>query len=279
MGLHARHRFHSFLIGLSAIVVFVLMAFPLYGVVLTSIQPEAIIRSRDVQFIPRALYFSYYQEIFAPDHIVPIPTAMTNSLLVAAATALVTVTVAMPATYALSRMRLPGKKVMLSALVSIYLLPMLLFVLPLYIFAVQVRLVDTYLVLILLYTAFTLPLTIWALKGFLESVPLEVEEAARLDGCTQLQLFTRIVLPLMRPGILAVLLMIFIMAWVEFLTPLLFTSRLDILTVTLGLYRSTRDIQIGQLAAAAVVTALPVVILTAIFQGMLSKVITAGADR
>jgi ABC-type glycerol-3-phosphate transport system permease component len=92
-------------------------------------------------------------------------------------------------------------------------------------------------------------------------------------------LFTQVVVPLMRPGIIAALLMVFILAWVEFLTPLLFTSELKILPVSLGLYRSTYDIKIGQLAAAAVLTALPVLALTAIFQRMITQIITAGAHR
>jgi ABC-type glycerol-3-phosphate transport system permease component len=255
------------------------MAFPLYAVVLTSLQPEEIIRSRQVAFIPRSLFLDHYVEIFTPDHIVPIPRAVTNSLSVALGAALLTVLLATPATYALTRLPLPGRRLVLTGMVSIYLLPTILFVLPIYIFAVQARLVDQQLTLIVLYVAFSLPLTIWALKGFLEAVPIEIEEAARLDGCNQAQLFFSIVLPLMRPGLLAALLMVFIMAWVEFLTPLLFTNRTTILTVSLGLYRSTRDIQIGQLAAAAVVTALPVVLLMALFERMLSRVILAGSDR
>ncbi len=277
--LHSRHAVQRLLPLTGAVAVVVLMAFPLYAVLLTSLQPEEVIRSRNIEFVPRSLYLDHYEEIFAPSHIVPIPRAMGNSMIVAIGAALLTVVIALPATYALTRLPTPGRGVLLNALVSIYLLPTILFVLPIYIFAVQLGLVDQHMTLIMLYVAFTLPLTIWSLKGFLEAVPIEVEEAARLDGCSQLDLFFRIIVPLMRPGILAALLMVFIMAWVEFLTPLLFTNRTTILTVALGLYRSTRDIQIGQLAAAAVVTALPVVVLMSLFQRMLSRVILAGSDR
>jgi multiple sugar transport system permease protein len=278
-GLHARHLLQRILPLLAAVAVVLLMGFPLYAVVLTSLQPEEVIRSRDLEFFPSTLFLDHYREVFAPDHIVPIPRAMGNSLLIAAAAALLTVVVAMPATYALTRLPTPGRGLFLGALVSIYLLPTMLFVLPIYIGAVQLGLIDRHITIIILYVSFTLPLTIWALKGFLEAVPIEIEEAARLDGCNQFDLFFRIVVPLMRPGLLAALLMVFIMAWVEFLTPLLFTNRTTMLTVALGLYRSTRDIQIGQLAAAAVVTALPVVLLMSMFQRMLSRVILAGSDR
>jgi multiple sugar transport system permease protein len=279
MSLHTRQLVLRILPLIAAAAVVLLMGFPLYAVVLTSLQPEEIIRSRNLEFVPRTLYLEHFREVFAPDHIVPIPRAMANSLIVAGGAALLTVLIAMPATYALTRLPTPGRNLFLTALVSIYLLPTMLFVLPIYIGAVQLGMVDRHITLILLYVAFTLPLTIWALRGFLEAVPIEVEEAARLDGCNQFDLFFRIVVPLMRPGLLAATLMVFIMAWVEFLTPLLFTNRTTMLTVALGLYRSTRDIQIGQLAAAAVVTALPVVLLMSLFQRNLSRVILAGSDR
>jgi len=162
---------------------------------------------------------------------------------------------------------------------SIYLFPVMLFVAPLYVKAVQFGLIDTYIGLIIPYVAFSLPFSIWLLKGFLEGIPVEIEEAAHLDGCTPWQLFAHIVIPLMRPGIFAVMLMVFILAWTEFLTPLLFTRDIKILTVQLGLYRSTFDIKIGQMAAAAVLTALPVVLLTAFFQRIITQAITAVVDK
>lgn len=155
LGLHARHRLHQWLLLAGALFVLALMAFPLYAVVLTSLQPEEIIRSRQVAFIPRSLFFDHYVEIFAPDHIVPIPRAVTNSLSVALGAALLTVLLATPATYALTRLPLPGRRLVLTGMVSIYLLPTILFVLPIYIFAVQARLVDQQLTLIVLYVAFS----------------------------------------------------------------------------------------------------------------------------
>lgn len=262
-----------------AAVVLVVIAFPLYGLVLTSIQSEQDIRSPHVRFVPRYVLLEHYRVVLTPGHIVPIKEAMTNSFLVSLGTALATMALAVPATYSITRLPLPGSRLILGGLVSVYLFPTLLFVLPLYIKAVQLRLVDTYLGLVIPYTTFSLPVTIWILKGFLEAVPIEVEEAARIDGASRTQLLARVVLPLMRPGILAGLLMVFIFAWIEFLTPLLFSRQLKILTVALGLYRSTYDIKLGQLAAAAVLTALPVIVLTAVFQRTIAQVITAEAER
>jgi multiple sugar transport system permease protein len=250
----------------AALVVLIVVAFPLYGVVLASVQREQDIRSPDVNFIPRYLEFDHYREVLGPGHIVPVKEAMLNSLIVSVLAAVIAVA-------------LPGRRYILASLTSIYLFPTLLFVLPLYVKVVQFGLVDTYAGLIIPYVAFILPFMVWILGAFLKAVPVSVEEAAMIDGASRMQVLIRIVLPLMRPGIVAGLLMGFILSWVEFLTPLLFTRELTILTVTLGLYRSTQEIAIGQLAAAAVLTALPLILITLVFQRTISQVITAGADR
>lgn len=267
------------IVYLAALVVLVVVAFPLYGLVLTSIQQDQDIRSRDTSFVPRYVEVEHYQEVLSAGHIVPIREAMFNSFLVSGLTAVIAVALALPATYALYRLPLPGRPYILAGLVSIYIFPLILFILPLYVRAAQFGLIDTFVGLVIPYVAFVLPFLIWILGAFLKAVPIEVEEAAMIDGANRWQILTRIVLPLMKPGIGAGLLMGFILSWVEFLTPLLFTRDLSILTVTLGLYRSTYDIEIGQLAAAAVLTALPVVLLTLAFQRVITQVITAGANR
>lgn len=279
MTLSQRRRLIAIATYAGAVLVLLIVAFPLYGLALTSVQKEHDIRSADVNFIPTYITLEHYREVLQPDHIVPIGKAMRNSLFVSALTSIVTVALALPATYALVRMRLPGRRLILTGLISVYIFPTLLFVIPIYIQAVERGLTDRYVGLLIPYVAFSLPFTIWVLKGFLENLPIEVEEAAQLDGASYARLFFDILLPLMRPSIVAGLLMVFILAWVEFLTPLLFTNRLKILPVSLGLYRSTREIEIGQLAAAAMLTALPVIILTAAFQRMIARVVTAGAYR
>ena len=266
-------------IYLAAALVLVVMMFPLYALFLTSVQPESVIRSRDVQFLPRSLFLAHFREVLRPGHIVPIREAMLNSAGVSLLTATVCLLLALPAAYALARLPVPGRRIVLGGLVSIYFLPTVLFLIPLFILFVGWRLNDTYLGLLVLYSGFILPFQVWILRGFVERIPHEVEEAARLDGCGYPRLFRHIVIPLIRPGILAGYLFAFILAWIEFLTPLIFTSDLKLSTVSLGLYRSTIDIQIGQLAAAAVLTLLPVALLTLLFQRLITQVVFAGAER
>lgn len=264
---------------LGAFAVFAFVAFPLYSVLLTSIQTEQDVRSADLSLFPTYIDLSHYREVLDPGHIVPVLEGMGNSLLVSLTAAIIAVALAVPASYALHRLRTPGRRIMLAAMVSVYVLPTLLFVIPLYIAWISIGLHDTYVGLIIPYVAFLLPFTVWILGSFIKAVPIEVEEAALVDGAHPHQVLVRIVTPLIAPGIFASLLLGFILSWVEFLTPLLFTNDITILTVALGLYRSTFDIQIGQLAASAVLTALPVIVITLIFQKRLQEVIVIGANR
>ena len=167
----------------------------------------------------------------------------------------------------------------LRMLISIYILPTLLFIIPLYIAWVNLSLFDTYLGLLILYTTFMLPFSVWVLGSFVKAIPIEIEEAAKIDGATTNQLLTKIMIPLLRPGLFACLIFSFVLSWVEFATPLIFTSKIKMITVSLGLYRSTVDIQIGQLAAAAVIITLPVILITLILQKQIQQVVLIGADR
>jgi ABC-type glycerol-3-phosphate transport system permease component len=259
------------------VALFVLL--PLYVVTLTSLQLERDIRSANLNIIPKYLDFRHYIAIFQVDHIVPIIPAMRNSLIVSLLAALIAVLIATPAAYALNRMYLPKSKLILGLLISVYILPTLLFIIPIYIAWVQLGLFDTYVGLLIPYVAFLMPFTIWILGSFMKSIPIEIEEAAKVDGASTYQVLTKIMIPLLRPGLFACLLFGFILSWVEFATPLIFTSDLKMITVSLGLYRSTVDIQIGQLAAAAVITTLPVLLITIIFQKQIQEVILAGANK
>lgn len=263
---------------LAALTIVVLMGFPLYGVVLTSVQPESVIRSPDLNLIPTSLDFSHYTALFETGNSVPLVPAIANSMIVALTSAFLGAALAVPAAYALYRARTPGQKLIMGALGAVYVFPTLLFIIPLYIVWVNLDMFDTKTGLVIPYTAFVLPIMIFILGTFVRSVPMELEEAARLDGATTRVLLLRLYMPLMRPGIFAVLILGFILSWIEFTTPLLFTSQLDIITVSLALFRSSLDIQVGQLAAAAVVTALPVIVITAVFQRRIVGVLT-GADR
>src|SRR5690606_17799872 len=159
--------------------------------------------------------------------------------------------------YSLSRLEMPGKNIVLGALVSVYFLPTTIFLIPMFVLFVGWRIDDTFLSLVLSYAAFILPFAIWILKTFIDKLPKEVEDAARMAGSSPSEVMWPIVLRLARPGTLAAFIFGFILSWIEFLPPLIFTNDITVSTVALGMFRSTIDIQAGQQAAAAILTLLP----------------------
>ena len=269
----------KFFIYVFAFIVFLIMFFPLYGLILTSIQPENIIRSRNLSFFPKEIIFSHFAEVLKPDHISNLYVGMKNSLIISILTSFLCLILGFPAAYSLSRLNLPAKNIILGSLISIYFLPTILFVIPLFVILVSYQLDDTILSLAVPYTAFILPFVIWILKSFIDKLPIEVEEAAKIDGCSTFQILFYIIFPLLRPGIIAAFIFAFILSWVEFLTPLIFTNNLKISTVALGLFRSTIDIKIGQQAAAAIITLIPVTILMIFFQQYIIKVVLTGSNK
>ena len=172
--LKRQRRIKPILLQIAAIVTFVAMIFPIYALFLTSLQPESVIRSRDVSFFPSTLYFAHFAEVLSPGHIVPIVAAIGNSMIVSILTATACVLLALPAAYALARLPVPGGRFILGGLVSIYFLPTILFMIPLFIAFVNRGLNDTFLGLVLLYTGFILPFQIWILRGFIDLVPGDV---------------------------------------------------------------------------------------------------------
>lgn len=264
---------------LAAIAVLLIMAFPLYGLLLTSLQPESIIRSRDMRFFPDRVFLDHYREVLRPGYIVPIRAGLLNSLIASVLTAVLCLSVAIPAAYSLSRLKVLARNAMLGAMISVYFLPTTLFLIPMFVIFVRWGIDDTFFSLVLAYTGFILPFVIWILKTFIDKLPVEVEEAARIDGASHLQVLWHVVMPLLRPGILAAFIFSFILSWVEFLTPLIFTNDIKISTVALGMFRSTIDIQVGQQAAAAILTLLPVALLMLLFQRSITTVMLGGAER
>jgi len=278
--LRVRKRLWSLGVYLLAAIVVLILIFPLYNVVLMSVQYEVDIRSRNMTLIPRYITLEHYQEVLRPGHIVPIRAAMQNSFIISALTGLFCTSIGAMAGYALARLRFRAKKAILYGLSSIYLFPGLLFVIPLFTIAVKLGLTDTVIGLLIPYSAFILPFTLWFLKSYFEKLPFEIEEAAIVDGAGLGQLFFRVIFPLSIPGLVTAFVFGFILSWIEFLTPLVFTTgRMPILTVALGLYRSTVDIKVGQLAAAAVLALLPVVLLTLVCQRWIVSGLLAGYGK
>ncbi|MGQ9600470.1 MAG: carbohydrate ABC transporter permease [Anaerolineae bacterium] len=272
-----RKRAANLLTYLLAVVIGLVMAFPLLTLVRVSFFTRLELYAKPMLWLPKTVKWQNYVDVLAPDHIVPIKPAITNSLIVACSAATLTVVLASLAAYAFARFRFPGRNVLQSLLLSVYLLPAILFLIPIFMMWRPLKLLDTHISLIVPYTVWMTPFVILILRDFFQSVPEEIEDAALVDGCTQLSVIWHIILPLAGPGLVAAWVSAFIMSWNEFLTPLILTSKLKVITVALGQYTSTYDIQLGHMAAAGVYAILPVLILTLIFQRRIEQGITAGS--
>jgi multiple sugar transport system permease protein len=186
---------------------------------------------------------------------------------------------ALPAAYAMSRYGTGGKNLLLWFL-SARMVPPIVGAIPLFVLAAQLKLVDTLVILPLLYVTMNLPFAIWMLKSFIDEIPRELDESATLDGCTLFEVLRHIILPLLAPGLVATGVFCFILAWNEFLLANIFTRR-DAVTLPVGISRFITEKQIlwGYITAAATLASLPPIAFLFLFQRKLVRGLTAGAVK
>jgi multiple sugar transport system permease protein len=208
--------------------------------------------------------------------------AMLNSLLAAGGTTIVTVIIASLAAYAISRLEMRGRNVILGGTLATQMVPGIVLVIPVFIIMRQLRLTDTILALILLYTTFLLPYAIWLLQNFFNHVPKSLESAARMDGCSRVGTLFRIILPVSAPGIAATAIFVFISSWNEFLFALVVTSQ-NATTVSIRLAQIQSTIfggtDFATVGTAAVLMVLPVLAIVVIFNRYIAYGLTEGAVR
>lgn len=206
---------------------------------------------------------------------------MRNSLIVSLGTTLLGLVVAVPAGYAFSRYRFTGRDVSMFAFLLVQMFPGIIILVPYFLVMKTLGLLNSHLGLILAYCVTALPLCVWMLKGFFDTVPRELEEAAQLDGCNQVQVFTKVVLPLSLPAVAVTALFSFLAAWNEFLLALTFNTSNDMYTLPVGLASmiSTTGQAWGDFAAASLLVSLPVALLFLFFQKFLIEGLSAGGVK
>jgi ABC-type glycerol-3-phosphate transport system permease component len=204
-----------------------------------------------------------------------------NTVLVAVLTSILGLFLASHAAYAVARWQFRGKKTMLVLMWSTIMIPGVAIVVPLYLFAIDVGLYDTIWALVFVFSAWAIPTLVWLLRGFIASIPRELEESALIDGCSTLSAFYRITLPLMRPGLLAGMVLIFVLIWNEFLIAYALVLSDDRRLVQVGIYYFVTEvgIQWGQLMAAAMAAIVPMMLIYAVFQRAFIRGVTAGAVK
>jgi arabinogalactan oligomer / maltooligosaccharide transport system permease protein len=204
-----------------------------------------------------------------------------NSLWVSLASTLVGVVLAVSAAYAFSRFRFPGRKESLMAFLVTQMFPGTMMMIPLYILLDTLGLLDQSMGLILVYATTSLPFCVWMLKGYFDTIPKDLEEAALIDGASRFQIFWRVILPLARPAIAVTALFSFMTSWNEFVLAKTFMTRevLYTLPVVLRGYVGKEDVQWGFFAAGAILVSVPVMVLFFALQKQLISGLTTGAVK
>lgn len=262
--------------GSVAVVVYALI--PVVWILSLSLKPSADLN--DNRFFPRAVSFDHYRTIFQD---IQFPAALWNSVGIATLSSLLAVTLGMFAAYAIVRLQFPGRRLVLGAALSIAIFPPVAIIGPLFDLWRAVGLFDTWAGLVLPYMTFTLPLAIWSLSAFFREIPWDLEKAARMDGATPFQAFSRVIAPLAAPGVFTTSILVFIFAWNDFLFAASLTSTNDARTVPAAIAfftgSSRFELPTGSIAAASVVVTVPIIILVLVFQRRIVAGLTAGAVK
>lgn len=244
---------HALLIGMCVIIIFPVI----YSVLVSLHEPKTAFLS----IIPQKWTLENYTRLFQYGQF---PRYIVNSVINAVGGAIVSTALATLAAYALARFEFKGKGAINAFILGMMMLPALTNIIPIFKLASDLKLLNTYTLMILVFGSYGIPLGIWIMKGFLESVPRALEEAAAIDGATPVQTFFQVVLPITTPGLVATLLINFVYSWNNFFTPLILINKTSMKMATVGLFDFQHVLEGNQdelLAAACVVIMVPAVIL------------------
>jgi ABC-type glycerol-3-phosphate transport system permease component len=251
---------------------------PFYWMVATSLKKDKEIYGFEATLIPRQPNLDSYRRLFAQT---PFMLYLRNSTVIAVSTTVASLVLGCLGAYALARLRFRGRAVIARGLIFTYLVPQSLLFIPLFAVMSALALTDTLKGLTLAYLGFTLPFCTWLLLGYFRSVPLELEEAALVDGCSRLGALVRIILPMSLPALAVVAFFSFTQAWNEFLYANVFVNSVEARTITMGLTLFVvEDVFFwGPMMAAACLATVPPVAVYLVFQRWVVKGLTLGAVK
>lgn len=276
--LHKRFTPFNVLIVVFSVFFVAFFVFPFYWQLSTSIRTPDNLTVIPPQLFPHPIYLYRYVNIFLNT---AFPLNVRNSLITSTSTTVTCLLFSVLSSYAISRLKIPGHRTILIGVLVVSMLPAVAIVGPLYLSFRQMSLINTLPGLIIAYTAFFLPFTMWFLSSFFQTIPPDLEEAATIDGCAPLQALWRIIIPLSAPAVFTIAMLVFIFSWNEFLFAFTFTSSDAIRTYPVGLimFRGLWNVPWGDLSAASTVVTIPIVILVLAAQRYVIQGLTAGAVK
>jgi arabinogalactan oligomer/maltooligosaccharide transport system permease protein len=263
----------------AVLLVFVAISiYPVLNVVSISLRPGNRLRSTDLAIIPADWTLASYVQLFTEQ---PFLTWLGNSLVVSALVTLTGVALASTAGYAFSRFRFVGRQATMLAILTTQMFPATMLLLPLYILIARLGLVNTWLGLMVFYTATALPFCVWQMKGFYDTIPPALEEAARIDGCSRAGAFWHVVLPLAAPGLVITALFSFMTAWSEYIVAAQVMQDEQMFTLPLGIksFQASLSSQWGLYAAASILVSLPVMVVFLALSRYLVNGLTLGSVK
>ena len=253
-------------------------AIPFYWMIATSLKHDKEIYGYEATLIPEKPTLANYATVFRET---PYMLYLRNSVVVAVGSTVLSMIIAVLAAYGIARLEFPGRALLARGLVFTYLVPTSLLFIPMFAMMSAFRLTDSLYGLTIAYLGFDVPFCTWLLMGYFRSVPVELEEAARVDGCNRVSALLRVVLPMSLPALVVVTFFSFTHAWNEFLYAHVFTSTTSARTVTTGLVNfMSQDVFFwGPLMASTVMSALPPVLMFLVFQRWVVKGLTLGGVK
>jgi arabinogalactan oligomer / maltooligosaccharide transport system permease protein len=264
------------LLALAALIAF----FPILRVFSVALRPGNKLMDPNFTLIPAGASLDAFVKVLT-DKDSDLTLWLFNSLVVTIGTATIGVIIAATSAYAFSRYKFPGRGLGLTTLLATQLIPAAMLLVPIYILAVQLKLTNSYVGLVIGLSVTAVPFSIWILKGYYDTVPIELEEAARIDGCSQLEAFYRVLLPLSTPALAIVFLFNFLAAWNDYFLARILISKEALLVWPLGLqrYQAQFTTQWNELAAASIIISIPVVLLFLYSSKWLVSGVTAGGVK
>lgn len=261
---------------LALIMIFIL--FPFYWTFVTSIKPEEELYGLTATYWPKNVTFDAYKRLFTTT--VNFLSAMKNSLIVAVCTTIVSLVTSTMAAYAFSRYQFAGRKALMCTFLCNNMFPTVLLLIPLYTIMRKLGLLYKPASLVLAYTTFTIPFSVWLLLGFINDLPMSLEEAALVDGCNRFKAFVKIILPILRPSLVATGVYIFMTSWNEYTFAMMFTNTSSrTIPVALKSLIGQLGVQWDLLTAGGIITIIPVCIMFFFAQKRLVEGLTAGAVK
>jgi len=284
--MHTSKLLHRLFLSLLTLPILFFIFFPILWLFSASLSTQVELFSVPIHWIPQHPTFQNYLDIFFPSEAassVPrtFAVAILNSVKIASAVTIISLVIGSLAAYALVRIPFGYNRTVQLGIIATRMIPEVSLILPLFIIASSLQLINKPIVLIATYMSFALPYAIWLMAAYFQTVPVELEDAARIDGCSRLGILFRVVMPISVPGLVSTAMFVFLLAWDEFFYALIFTSTLAAKTVPVAIaeFIGRYVVNVNGMMAGGILAAVPPVLVALIFQRYIVSGMTAGAVK